>query len=143
MGLGAVGVEAPQWADRAIMMISVFDTVRSELRDAQALDRPVVWIRVSPDALRGSVVTTPVTPERLRTMALREVQDGQGSSVGVIADPDIAERAMEIVMHPEDWRDLLTDAEAYGAVEFAHGAPFSEHPRSALKRVMGVHVIDY
>lgn len=90
--------------------MSVFRAITREVYDAQAQLREIVHIRVSRNALAGSVVALPITPERARTIRLRAFPGG-----AVDVDYGSTERLLEIVIHPEDWRDLLTEKDAVGA----------------------------
>lgn len=67
--------------------------------------RDIIQIRVTADALPGSPVALSLTPERVRQHAL------VGYTQGVIADLRWQDRTLEIIMHPDDWRDVLVDAE--------------------------------
>jgi len=94
--------------------MSMFKPFWDEVRQAREQDREVHWIRVTKDAIPGSITTTPITPERARQIGLYEYEDGQsGRSAGVDTDPKlIARLPLEIVVHPEDWAELLKDPEA-------------------------------
>ena len=82
------------------------DEVRAEREDAC-----VVRIRVTRDAVCGSVVAVPVTPERARVLArLVLVRDDRGSAA-VVADPAYYEHLREVLIHPADWMDLLASGE--------------------------------
>lgn len=94
--------------------MSVLDTIRRELDDAEATGwQKIVQVRVTTDALPASPVTVPITPERARTMsAMRMMPDG------IVADPASYEGMLEVLLHPEDWQDVLADAERF-AVQMA------------------------
>lgn len=95
-------------AERARPMSSpgLFESIDRELRDAEEQLREVVQIRVTPLALPGSVLLMPMSPERARVLGrLHMVRDR-----GVISDPK-NERMMEVLMHPEDWAELLTEVD--------------------------------
>lgn len=95
-----------------IASMGIFETIHREIRDVRATGyQQVVHIRITADAIPGSVVTTPLTPERLRLLAQRGVWSPAEETV-VIADPEAQERWVEIVMHPVDWYALLADVEA-------------------------------
>lgn len=91
--------------------MTVLSVLHREIQEARAAARPLRHIRVSVDAIAGAPTTTPIAPERLRTLALRAIPGERGSeSAGVVADPEAQERWLEIVIHPEDWRDVLVTA---------------------------------
>lgn len=97
-----------------MLTMSLLKPFYEDLRQAREQDRDVRWIRVTKDAIPGSITTTPITPERARQIGLYEYEDGQsGRSAGVDTDPKlIARPPLEIVVHPEDWAELLKDPEA-------------------------------
>jgi hypothetical protein len=88
---------------------SVFRAIAHEVYEARAALRPITHIRVTRDALAGTVAALPITPERARTIRLRAFPGGT-----VEADFGETERLLEIVIHPEDWRTLLTERDAVG-----------------------------
>jgi hypothetical protein len=110
-------------------MDQMYATILREINSAATEDRPVAQIRVTADAIRGSITTAPLTPERARVLGrLLAVPFGEGDSA-VVSDPD-NERLLEILIHPEDWRDLLTEE-----------APLSMlNLTGPIKRVAGVPV---
>jgi hypothetical protein len=55
------------------------DAIIGELRDAACLDRRVRWLRVTPSAIEGTPACVPLYPSH----------------------------AFELVVHPEDWRQVL------------------------------------
>lgn len=91
----------------------VSEALARELRDLRALGNPralVVQVRVTTDALYGSPVLVPITPERARTLArLVAIHNWDDSTYVVIADPGDYERAYEILLHPGDWVTLRTE----------------------------------
>lgn len=95
-----------------MLTMSLLKPFWDEIRQAREQDREVRWIRVTADAIPGSIVTTPITPERARQIALRAEPDF-GSDYTVDTDPKLILRpSLEIVVHPEDWAELLKDPEA-------------------------------
>jgi len=117
-------------------------TLTREIHSAEAEDRPVAQIRVTPDAIQGSVTTAPMTPERARVLgrllAMPTVPPwpggirGLGSStdeVVAFGDPS-NERLLEILVHPDDWRQLLAEVDNLWMLDM--GGP--------IKRVAGVPV---
>ena len=106
--------------------------IRGELNDAALGYQEIVHIRVTMEALLGSPVSVPVTPERARTLAqLRLLPNG-----AVVADPVSYERLLELLIHPADWVEVLKEAGAAGA---AVGAVALGEPQ-APTRVYGVAV---
>lgn len=81
-------------------------------------------IRVTVDAIPGSPAVVPFTPERLRTMYLRAHPDG------VVAELAATDRWRELVIHPEDWHDLVLDS-------YTDYEGFEMNP----ERVFGVRVV--
>lgn len=90
--------------------MSMYAAVHALLRDVRATGyQRVVHVRVTTDALPGSMTTVPVTPERARVLGrLLAVQDS-----GVVADPLWFEKAQEVLIHPEDWVKLLSEVPGY------------------------------
>jgi hypothetical protein len=97
-----------------MLTMSLLKPFHDEIRQAREQDREVHWIRVTKDAIPGSITTTPITPERARQIALRaEPGTGFGRDCTVDTDPKLVGRPpLEIVVHPEDWAELLKDPEA-------------------------------
>lgn len=94
--------------------MTVLASIMREQHDARATGyKRIVHIRVTTDALPGSVTSLPVTPERARVIGrLLAVQD-----LGVVADPNSTETLLELLIHPADWAELLTDDDKYRAVQ--------------------------
>lgn len=77
--------------------------------------RPVTQVRVSTDAIEGTIAAVPVTPERARNLGKL-----RATPAGVISDPP-NERLLEILIHPEDWKQLLMRTDPHGAIGLADG----------------------
>ena len=94
-----------------MVSVSLLKPFWDEIRQAREQAREVHWIRVTADAIPGSIVTTPITPERARQIGLHAEPSVGGHTVDT--DPRlIAHPPLEIVVHPEDWAELLKDPEA-------------------------------
>lgn len=105
--------------------MSVELAIANQLNDARETGwQRIVHIRVTVDALAGSVTALPVTPERARTLGRLLAVPG-----GVVADPSDYEGMLELLIHPADWADLLRDTTAIRSVKL--GEP---------TRVMGIPV---
>ena len=110
--------------------MSVFRALYDERRYAREQLKDIVHIRVTADAFKGTVTAVPITPERARVLGKLLAVPGDGPLAGtVVPHPGDYERMLEILVHPEDWRDLLVDAEAYTAVDLGE-----------IDRVMGIPV---
>lgn len=84
--------------------MSVLDALGREFDAAQRDDLEVRRVRVSRDAIPGSAVVVPLTPERLRVLVpLRE------TLAGVVTDLEAFERWREIIIHPQDLERLLCE----------------------------------
>lgn len=122
-------------------MEEMYEAITREIHSAEEQDRPIAQVRVTPDAIPGSVTTGPMTPERARILGrllampslppLRGVR-GLGSEtdeIVVFGDPT---NLLEILVHPEDWRQLLTEVDnlymlnVSGPVKRLAGVPVSE-----------------
>lgn len=115
-----------------IAAMSVLPAIHRERVHADEQMRTIHHIRVTVDALPGSVVSVPITPERARTIALRAFPASGGDPV-VDTDPELVGRPLlEVLIHPEDWMTLLKDAEAIGYVDTS----------GPIRRVMGIPVVD-
>jgi len=91
-------------------MTTVLDQIRCERRETYLTGyQEIVYIRVTRDAIPGSVTSTLIAPERLRLLAASLIR---GKDDVLVADPDAQERWREIVIHPLDWADLHRDLEA-------------------------------
>lgn len=91
--------------------ITVEDAIQRERREAWETGyKRIVHIRVTPYAMPGSPVSVPIPPERARNMG--------------IARWDF-EEALEILLHPEDWRRWLLEAGGLliGNPDAVHGLP--------------------
>lgn len=88
---------------------SVEDAIRREF-DAAAREQLVVrQVRVTPDAIAGSVMLAPMAPERLDEWGamIREVAGIFNIPPRyIIAAPDAVQRWREILVHPTDWAAL-------------------------------------
>lgn len=74
-------------------------------RAAETGYREIVSIRVTPLAIQGSLLAVLVSPERARVLGKLRMLEGQG----VVADPAWCEEHEELLIHPRDWMDLLSD----------------------------------
>jgi hypothetical protein len=84
----------------------------------------IVHIRVTVDALQGSPVSVPITPERARAIGRLMMVPG-GS---VVADPRDYETKLELLMHPADYCEVLKARPYFyhsfsGGVETVMGIP--------------------
>lgn len=106
-----------------------------ELHDVDATGyKRVVQIRITTDALAGSIMACPITPERARTLGrMMAVRDEQRGGYCVVADPMDYEAMAEVLIHPADWHALLRDA--------PHGAVALPLQPSAPIRMFGVPVV--
>lgn len=97
--------------------MTVLDAIRRECDDAALTGyKQIVHIRVTTDALQGSVTSTPVTPERARTIGrLMAIPAREGTAV--VAHPDSTETLLEILMHPADYETLMIEYRAMGGRE--------------------------
>ena len=88
--------------------MSTMETIWREVNDARSTGyQSIVHIRITTDALEGSPVTVPITPERARTIARLMIVKGHG----VVADSMDYETKLELLMHPEDYMALLRDVD--------------------------------
>ena len=97
-------------------------TLMREIASAQEQDRPLLHIRVTPDALRGTPASLPVTPERLRVLYPESVK------LGLIENGLVPHHGMELVVHPEDWRDVLKVVMPYASPTANRGDEFMGYP---------------
>lgn len=116
--------------DRVTM--SIFRTIWDEQRAARAAMREIVHIRVTPDAIPGSVTTTPLTPERARALKPLIYHHPSRDTPDAVADPDM-ERALELLVHPKDWAELRMDVHAKHALQVGASS-------GGVDRVMGIPV---
>lgn len=122
-------------------MEEMYEAITREIHSAEEQGRPIAQVRVTTAAIPGSVTTAPMTPERARVLGrllampsfppLRGVR-GLGSEtdeIVVFGDPT---NLLEILVHPEDWRQLLTEVDKLwmldrsGHVTRIAGVPVSE-----------------
>lgn len=115
------------------MPVSIIEAIYDEFRAARDAARPVLHVRVSLAAIPGSVITTPLSPERARALRPYVIHLQGRDTPDALADPEVVERALELVLHPEDWARLLADHAAIPdvALPLRDGEPF---------RVLGVPV---
>jgi len=98
-------------------MTHVADAIRREIDEARGDDRPVASVRVTESALPGTVAAVSLSPERVEALRL----DGQ-----------LAERAVEILVHPDDYAELLDEP----------GEGLTTDSGSGARLVFGVPLID-
>lgn len=109
-----------------------------EIDSAAEQDRPLAQIRVTTDAIPGSISTAPVTPERGRVLGkLRAVPVDGGAAVE--GDPS-NERLLEILIHPDDWNLVLVEAplgalgcDPEAKVRTLYGLPVDESAKGASR----------
>lgn len=106
--------------------MSVFAAIHREIVDADMALVKIAYIRVTRDAIPGSVVTTPITPERLLPDDGWALDDEVGETLEALLRPD-----REIVVHPEDWCSLLAECDALG---------YAVSPVGMLRAVRGIPV---
>lgn len=82
------------------------EAIKREIWYAREQARPLLRIRVTTDALQGSPVAVPITPEQARQIRLVAVPLPEGETA-VEADPHVYMRALELIVHPADWSDVL------------------------------------
>lgn len=103
-----------------------------EIQDARAQDRPIVQIRVTADAIHGAPTSTRMTPERARARAAKAVEIKDGPVAIASAE---SERWLELVIHPEDWRDLLIQ-------EREPTSPLFFDTTTGVRKVFGIDVVE-
>ncbi|WP_121249661.1 hypothetical protein [Solirubrobacter pauli] len=96
-------------------MKHVSEAIRREIDQARGGDRPVASVRVTESALPGTVAAVSLSPERAESLRL---------------DARLAEAAVEILVHPDDYAELLEEP----------GLELGED--SGVRRVFGVPLID-
>ena len=96
-------------------MTHVTEAIRREIDEARGGDRPVASVRVTESALPGTVAAVSLSPERAEALRL---------------DAVLTERAVEILVHPDDYAALLEEP----------GLELSED--AGIRRVFGVPLID-
>lgn len=92
------------------------ETILKEIVDAESRLLEVRRIRVTPDAFAGSPVLAMIPPERLRKEALRAFPGGV-----VDADLEPMERWREIIVHPQDWAEVLREMTPVSGLETKGG----------------------
>jgi hypothetical protein len=95
----------------------VAPAIRREIDDARAAERPVASVRVTEAGLPGVVAAVSLSPERAQALAL---------------DRQMAEAAVEILVHPEDYEVLLEEPTA----------DLTRDARSGMRLVFGVPLVD-
>lgn len=97
--------------------MTVFEAVEREIRTTEETGyKQIVRVRITMDALKGTPVALPVTPERARVAgALRAIPDPRTGEALVVADPAWGERFLELLLHPADWLEARHFASSYGA----------------------------
>lgn len=106
----------------------MIEAIAQQIREARMADRPILHLRVTPDAIPGTVTTTPLAPGRLRRYRALAAEEGT-------ILPDLSSNVLEIVVAPVDWDALLVEKDAFEryAVEV--------DPGSGVKKVLGVRVV--
>ena len=95
-------------------MTQVADAIERELAQARTADRPVASVRVTESAMAGAVAAVSLSPERAAALGL---------------DAVLAEWAVEVLVHPDDYAELLVEP-ASGVVE-----------EGGVRRVFGVPLV--
>lgn len=108
---------------------SIVEAVHHELNDAEVREHRIVQIRVTRDALPGSITTVVMTPERARRYV--------GSVVVRIVTPELLPGeawpdVREILIHPLDWERALLEPDPYAAVVLGQ-----------VTSILGVPVVPY
>ena len=98
-------------------MTHVAEAIRREIDEARGADRPVASVRVTASALPGTVAAVSLSPERVEALRL---------------DRQLAERAVEILVHPDDYAALLEEP----------GEGLSTDAQSGVRHAFGVPLID-
>lgn len=103
---------------------SMFAVVHRQIVEADETGyKRIVHVRVTTDAICGSMAAVPVTPERARAIGkLVALPDVGALAYTVAADPQWYERALELLIHPEDWIALLREI-PMGATPLQLGDP--------------------
>jgi hypothetical protein len=89
--------------------------------------RTIIRIRVTTDAVRDSMLAAPITPERSRTLGRLMALEGGA----VEAEPS---NALELLVHPEDYQQLLWERDEIGR---SYGAGIG----GEITRIMGLRVV--
>lgn len=91
--------------------MTIFAAVYREINDADTTGyKRIVHIRITPDAIPGSPVAVPVTPERARTLGRLIALPTKDGEPSVTADPSDYERMLELLLHPQDWAQAKQEA---------------------------------
>jgi hypothetical protein len=98
-------------------MTHVAQAIRREIDEARSGDRPVASVRVTESALSGTVAAVSLSPERAESLRL---------------DAQLAERAVEILVHPDDYAELLEEPDP----------GLSTDEGSGVRLVFGVPLVD-
>ena len=98
-------------------MDEVAAAIRREIDDARAAERPVASVRVTEAGLPGVVAAVSLSPERAEALDL---------------DDQLAEAAVEILVHPDDYEKLLEEP----------SADLSRDASSGMRLVFGVPLVD-
>lgn len=98
-------------------MTHVAEAIRREIDEARGGERPVASVRVTESALAGTVAAVSLSPERAEALRL---------------DAVLAERAVEILVHPDDYAELLE----------APGDELTTDAGSGARLVFGVPLVD-
>lgn len=97
--------------------MNVIDAIYHELREAQAAMLDVKRVRVSVDALRGSVVTVPLSRDGIEEFG-GIVKFATPSGVLVQHPSSQSESWREVLIHPFDWDEARKSHHAVlGAIE--------------------------
>lgn len=106
--------------------MSVRDAINRELESAVHERLVVRQIRITPDAIAGSVTLAPMTPERLQAWAaiIGEVATWFNVPHSMIGAPEARERWREVLVHPADWEALQAEVgDRNGHASRAWGLP--------------------
>ena len=113
-----------------ISSMTIMPTLYREQQQAREQLREIHHIRVTTDALPGSLVSVPITPERARTIRLAMFPSKAGEST-VDVDPELVGRPLlEVLMHPEDYAELTKDLDAVRDVDMT----------GSVTRVLGIPI---
>lgn len=109
----------------------VLDALRHEVRAVQLEDGIVNHVRVSRDAIPGSLTSARVPPERLEEVGVY----GRYDDGAIVDEEDDHDRMHEILVHPLDWSALLKE-------RLPEGPYVVVHPAGAKRRVLGLTVLE-
>jgi hypothetical protein len=83
--------------------VRIWEAIVSEINHAELDDRRVRALRVTTDAVAGSLAAMPITPERARTVGrLWMLEDSTVVAEDLLYD-------LELLVHPSDWYALLAE----------------------------------